>query len=256
MAKRNAFTLIELMVVVGIIAVLIALLLPALQRAREHANRMACLSNLRQLMMATMLYTNVNRGKYPAPSSDPDSVATDPNSWNRDDWIYYRVGRDPNEGALVQYLGGHFIPKLYTCPSDFAENHRVLEYPYSYTANYNMFKKDRAPGKGVGVSQVRKPSEKILFVDESDESVDDGCWAPQDWYGNRANMISNRHERKKEEASFADAARRTGQINMNVALKAGRGNVAFADGHADFIERKRAMDPRYYDPFDVRPWKD
>ena len=82
--RRRAFTLVELLVVIGIIAVLVSILLPTLGRAREQARMTKCLSNLRQIGLAMTMYTNENRGYFPAPGISGAGMP--------DDWIYWQPG--------------------------------------------------------------------------------------------------------------------------------------------------------------------
>ena len=64
-ARHKGFTLVELLVVIGIIAVLISILLPTLSKIRRQANTLKCSSNMRQLSMAMLMYINDNKGKFP-----------------------------------------------------------------------------------------------------------------------------------------------------------------------------------------------
>jgi prepilin-type N-terminal cleavage/methylation domain-containing protein/prepilin-type processing-associated H-X9-DG protein len=69
--STKGFTLVELLVVIGIIALLISILLPSLNRAREQANRIKCASNLRQIGYGIQLYANENNGNYPRTYFNP-----------------------------------------------------------------------------------------------------------------------------------------------------------------------------------------
>jgi prepilin-type N-terminal cleavage/methylation domain-containing protein/prepilin-type processing-associated H-X9-DG protein len=88
-ARRYGFTLVELLVVIGIIALLISILLPALNRAREQAQMVKCLSNLRQLATATAMYENENKGALPLFSAS--GTVKNGNSWDGVHWAGDRI---------------------------------------------------------------------------------------------------------------------------------------------------------------------
>lgn len=234
--RKRAFTLVELLVVIAIIALLIAILLPALRRAKEAGMRISCASNLRALGQAFVMYTQENKGFFPRPA-----VGVNPA-----DWIYWQPGRNLNDSRISRMVGKTFQNKMFVCPSDDVATHPIapgtsIPYRYSYTVNGYICVWDPL-FKTLKMSEIIQPSSKILLIDESGGTVDDACWAPShfDNVNDRKNMLSNRHDKfneKKEKTGYSMADK----VN-------GRGNVVFADGHCDFIDRNESFQQRYYNP--------
>jgi len=97
--KRTGFTLMELLVVIAIIAILMAILMPALQRAREQGKRAVCLSNLKQLALAWSVYADENDDKIVNGAAGFSDVKT---SWadhaNEQAWLGFCMKKQKNHG--------------------------------------------------------------------------------------------------------------------------------------------------------------
>ena len=122
---RSAFTLIELLVVIAIIAILAAMLLPALARAKSKALGVSCMSQTKQLMLAAIMYAGDNQDKFPGLRHSSAIVADDPiRPWCQGwlDWSLSVINTntavllDPKYASLAPYFANS--KNLFKCPSD------------------------------------------------------------------------------------------------------------------------------------------
>lgn len=220
--RRGGFTLIELLVVIGIIAILAALLLPALSRARNKAQSTACSNSLRQLGLAFQMYFHDHDDTFPT-SSPHSGLGPQP-----EDWVWWQTEagpggftmRDPKRGSVMPFLG-NYNPRLLRCPTDKdAETREALwqinpgteQYFYSYSLNAHsdqgmasFISKDRTTIILNKHSKVKNPSGKIMLAEEKgavndgpgSAVIDDGRWLPPGY------PLTSRHA-KRANVTMAD----------------------------------------------------
>jgi len=119
-ASTKGFTLVELLVVIGIIALLISILLPSLNRARETANKIKCASNLRQVGQAILLYANDNKGAYPRTIYNQAGSATWSTGASSSDPFVTGTIVSANDVSAALFLllrAGDITSEVFVCPS-------------------------------------------------------------------------------------------------------------------------------------------
>jgi len=207
-AKRSGFTLIELLVVIAIIAILAAILFPVFARARENARRASCQSNLKQIGLGIMQYTQDYDEKYPTlwgPNYEPP---------------HYRQ-------KIFPYVKS---TQLFRCPSN-PNNNNIAEqaaagYPAmnaSYVVNGRIIGRGETDwlsvtGTGTPLSLIQSPATKIMATESLWNDPEIGAWGSWGW------------DNQFAEGGFA------GHLNTWVCL--------YADGHVKSMRPTRTMTPQ------------
>lgn len=235
--RRRAFTLVELLVVIGIIAVLIAILMPALSRAKDQATRLQCMNNLRNIMHAVTMYVSENKDSLPYCNW----AGTPP---GHQGWLYL----DPiqaiptycDTGVVYGYLKNR---QIFKCPL-----HTELRSngPSELFTSYLMNGAVQDYGNIVP-NRITKFKTHHVILWESGETTlmnngppfNDGSSYPGEW-------LSERHGNSHRTAG-------------NSATGSGGASIACFDGHVEWMSHRdydieKNKDPARYGPGSNRFW--
>ena len=224
----RGFTLVELLVVIGIIAVLIGILIPVLSKARAASQRVVCLSNIRQLYTGILMYCNDNNGWFPTMADAADGISTIEMD---DDWIFWQQDRNLDNSSIAKYLGasGEKLQQLYRCPADTFDGRKPIPgvlkgqgtYLYSYAMNNAVASNVKPPLLfRTKITTWLSPAKKILLTEPMGGIAGPGYYSAPCW--SYSEPLTPRHG-----AAVSHVRGRTMGVNVS---------TAFMDGHAEGID--------------------
>jgi|APEBP8051073058_1049385.scaffolds.fasta_scaffold01713_5 prepilin-type N-terminal cleavage/methylation domain-containing protein/prepilin-type processing-associated H-X9-DG protein len=222
--RQRGFTLIELLVVIAIIAILASILFPVFARARENARRTSCLSNLKQIGLGLMQYTQDYDERYPMNAWIPSVPQTSSGLPGAKFTISLPSSTPACSGGKCVSWMDLIYPyvksvQLFTCPSA-RVNEDYPSYGYSsglsqyhwYQYNYGKYAGGAAAGMvPLSLADVRRPAETFAILD----------------YNERYSVYAN--------PSDFGAAANSATSRLRVLPHFDGGSIAYADGHVKWI---------------------
>lgn len=211
--RYHIFTLIELLVVIAIIAILAAVLLPALNQAREKAHQSTCQSNLHQIGQGDMLYQHDYDGWMASINNHANNLGGKDLKWPRQLYPYLLAGKKPPATGGVQY------PKRFGCPKMLwlkPDSSGFVSLAESYGKNAQITEDvwNGTAYRSAKIHSVKRPSQKLAYADGTSFSlINYKCKAPLYYWAN------------PDEAQLGDDITCYRHGNQTLA------NVAFFDGH-------------------------
>ncbi len=230
--QKTGFTLIELLVVISIIALLLALLMPSLEKAREQGRQVVCLANLKDLTLAWMMYADDNDGKIVnGEAGDAPRVRVDAETqrtYTEVPWAFetdpatssYDQRQEIENGALFSYTKD---TKVYRCPGGKANHMRT--YSIANPLNGEPFNNTNAIYWVKNKSLVRRPHERIIFIDEGQTFINTDTYPGQAISATSGYNIGH---------SFRIYYSENKWMNSPPARHGGGTTVAFADSHTAY----------------------
>jgi prepilin-type N-terminal cleavage/methylation domain-containing protein/prepilin-type processing-associated H-X9-DG protein len=229
-SKKTGFTLVELLVVIGIIALLISILLPSLNKARETANRVKCQSNLSQIGKALLLYSNENKGAFPRAKADSTGTISYTNDGFADADTFTSSMPNNNIPAAMFLLirTQDLTTEVFTCPSGSAEKDLMANSAATQRANFtgtgtsvtknvsysfvNVYPTTAATGLGYKTFITAFSSDFAIASDIAPAAAGDAVYTAITTGVARSTMIKGNSKNHDQDGQ----------------------NVLYADGHAEF----------------------